>query len=245
MRIAIMQPTYLPWLGYFALMDQVDVFVLLNDVQFEHRSWQQRNRIRAGSEPAWLTVPVIIKGRRMQRIDEVEIDMAQPWQRKHLGSIARCYARAPFYRHYRLWLEDLYRDTPHELCSLNRRLLDALAKELGISTPFRYSAELATGADRVGRLIEICRALGATEYLSPLGSADYIEADNRFPDAGIDLYYQHYEHPQYSQLEQPFMSHLSVLDLLLNEGPRSLEILRSGIEKPYRSDELPPTKETQ
>lgn len=239
MRVAIMQPTYLPWIGYFALMDQVDMFVLLDDVQFEHRSWQHRNRIWSRDSSQWLTVPVSIKGRRNQRIEDALIDSARPWQRKHLGAILQNYSRAPWLPTYRSWLEQIYQHPPRRLCDLNRLLIEELARKLGIRTALCSSSELHANGDRVGRLIHICQEIGAAEYLSSIGSYDYIEADNRFPEAGIRLFYQHYEHPSYRQIQGDFVSHLSVLDLLLNEGPDSLDLLRSGTRRPYTSDEVP------
>jgi hypothetical protein len=237
-----MQPTYLPWTGYFALMDEVDRFVFLDDVQFDHRSWQHRNRIRAGDSFQWLTVPVLVKGRRDQRIDEVEIDGTRPWQRKHLQAIVHGYARAPWLSEHRPWLEQIYENPPARLRDLNRRIIEVFAHRLGIRTPTCYSSELDVGGSRVEHLIGICRALDASEYLSPLGSSEYIEDDNRFPGAGIELRYQHYEHPVYRQGFEGFISHLSALDLLLNEGPASRDVLRRGIRPPYTSGELPPAR---
>jgi hypothetical protein len=239
MRIAVMQPTYLPWMGYFALMDQVDQFVLLDDVQFDHRSWQHRNRIRSGDSFQWLTVPVQVKGRRDQRIDEVLIDSTRPWQRKHLQSIRHAYSRAPWLAEHRPWLERIYQDSPAKLFDLNRLLIEELAQKLGIRTALCASSKLQVSKNRVERLIHVCHSLGATEYLSPIGSRDYIAADNRFPDAGIELLYQHFEHPVYRQPQGEFISHLSVLDLLMNEGPASQDLFRSGIRRPYSAAELP------
>lgn len=233
-----MQPTYLPWTGYFALMEQVDTFVLLDDVQFDHRSWQHRNRIRSVDSPHWLTVPVSVKGRRNQRIKEVLIDAARPWQKKHLGAILHNYSRAPWLSVNRLWLEQIYRNPPDRLFDLNRLLIEELARKLGIRTSLCNSSELQVSGDRVARLIHICEKIGAAEYLSPIGSYDYIEQDNRFLDAGISLFYQRYEHPRYRQIHGEFVSHLSVLDLLLNEGPGSSDVLASGIRQPYNSDEV-------
>jgi WbqC-like protein family len=239
MRIAVMQPTYLPWMGYFALIDQVDRFVLLDDVKFSHQSWQHRNRIRSRESFQWLTVPVLVKGRGEQRIDEVEINRTLPWQRKHLQSILQGYSRAPWISEHRSWLESAYLDPPTKLFDLNRSLIEKLAEELEISTPMCRSSELLVGGNRVERLIGICKSLGAAEYLSPIGSHDYIEEDNRFPDAGIALLYQRFEHPVYRQGTREFIPQLSVLDLLLNEGPGSRDLLRSGIRQPYLSDEVP------
>ncbi len=233
-----MQPTYMPWIGYFALMQQADAFVLLDDVQFSHQSWQHRNRIRSSGSSQWLTVPVLVKGRGSQHIDEVLIDNAKPWRKKHLRTILQSYARSPWLQKYRPWLERVYGTSPQKLGELNEVLIEDLARMLGIDTPLLRSSALKVRGDRVERLVRMCQKIGADEYLSPIGSYDYIESDNRFPEAGIRLVYQHYEHPRYRQIQGEFVAYQSVLDLLLNEGPASLEILSSGTRRPYSSDEL-------
>lgn len=229
-----MQPTYLPWLGYIALMQQADVFVLLDDVPFSYQSWQHRNRIRAGSSWQWLTVPVRKRG--TQRINEVLIDNDQPWPRKHVQSILQNYARAPWLAEHRAWIESAYARPPRLLCELNVSLITELARRLDVDTPLRSAAALQASGDRVGRLIAICRELGADEYLSPLGAFEYIEADNQFLEAGIQLGYQHFEHPVYRQPSAEFVPQLSALDLLLNEGPASRGILAGGTREPYTPD---------
>lgn len=238
MRVAIMQPTYLPWSGYFALIDQVDVFIFLDDVQFDHRSWQQRNRIKSHDGHSWLTVPVITKGRRQQLINQVEISSDESWQKKHLLTICRNYAKAPWLSKNQDWLEAIYGRQWFSLNQLNVSIIKNLSEFLGIDASFIFSSDLETSGKNVAKLINICHVLHAKEYLSPIGSFEYIEASNVFHDVGIQLLYQQYKHPIYHQLHGEFLSHMSVIDLLLNEGPRSLEIVRSGLGTPYTSEEL-------
>jgi hypothetical protein len=238
MRIAIMQPMYLPWTGYFALMDQVDIFVFLDDVQFNHRSWQQRNRIKSPGGPLWLTVPVLTKGQRHQLIYEVEINSNEPWQRKHVKTISRNYSKARWTSEYLSWLEETLQCSWTSLCDLTISLINDLVRFLGINTSFIRASELKTAGSKVSKLISICQRLGADEYLSPIGSFEYIEADNRFLDLDIRLLYQNYEHPTHRQLHGDFLSHLSVVDLLLNEGSQSLEVIRAGERTPYTSEEV-------
>jgi len=238
MRAAIMQPTYLPWSGYFALVDQVDVFVFLDDVEFTAQSWQQRNRIKTDDGPLWLTVPVIKRGRSGQEIREVEINNRERWRDKHRKSIKFNYSPADHYGDHEEWLSDTYEREWSELCPLNTHVVESLSEELGIDAEFLLSANLEAEGRKASRLVDICREIGADEYLSPLGSAEYIEADNPFPDAGIELLYQHYEHPTWTQLHGEFVSHMSVVDLLLNEGPDSRSIIRSGEREPYTSGEV-------
>jgi hypothetical protein len=172
-KIAIAQPTYLPWLGYFDLLDQVDKFVLLDTVQFEKQSWQQRNRIKTPPGLLWLTVPVVFRGRLGQRIADVEIREADFW-RDHLRAVELNYRRAPFFDSYYPPLSELLRSASAglRLAELTIALLRWLSQALGIKTPIVRSSELAVTGKRTQLLAEICSVLEATTYVSPLGSAD-------------------------------------------------------------------------
>jgi hypothetical protein len=239
-KIAIAQPTYLPWLGYFDLLDQVDKFVLLDTVQFEKQSWQQRNRIKTPTGLLWLTVPVVFRGRLGQRIVDVEIREAGFW-RDHLRAVELNYRRAPFFdEYYPAWAELLRSaSSGPRLAELNISLLCWLAEVLGIKTPIVRSSELAVEGKRTHLLAEVCSLLGATTYVSPIGSADYLL--NELPiltGRGVNVVFQHYEHPLYRQLFPPFQSHASALDLLFNEGGNSLPIVRSGRRAAFSSAEV-------
>lgn len=238
MNIAIAQPTYLPWLGYFDLLDQADQFVFLDSVQFEKRSWQQRNRIKTPTGLQWLTVPVISRGKREQRIVDVEIG-AEFW-RDHLRSIEMNYRRAPFFERYYGVLSDLMRSaaSSSNLATLTIHLLRWFAEVMGIGTPTLRSSELPVQGKRTELLAEICGSLGATTYLSALGSAEYLV--NELPvmtERGIEVAFQHYQHPEYSQLFPPFQPYASALDLLFNEGENALAIIRSGRRPPLLPQE--------
>jgi hypothetical protein len=225
---AIMQPTYLPWLGYFDLMDRSDVFVFLDSVQFNTRSWQQRNRIKTASGELLLTVPVFTKGRRDQRIAEAEIDRTAGFADKHLDSIAQHYRNAPYFADYFGGLEAIVRCSSDLLSDLTMNLTGWLRDQLGITTRLIRSSEMAVTGSRVELLVAICEAVGASRYLSPAGSQEYITANNLFESHGITLEYQDYRHPVYLQLHGEFWPNMSALDLIFNEGPRSLEIIRQG-----------------
>jgi UDP-2,4-diacetamido-2,4,6-trideoxy-beta-L-altropyranose hydrolase len=238
-KIAISQPTYLPWIGYFDLIDQVDAFVLLEDVQFEKQSWQQRNRIKTPVGLQWLTVPVMFRGRLGQLIKDVEIRDVEFW-RNHCKAIELNYRRAPFF--------DVYFDslTSHltgtgstRLVDLNVRLIEWIVQMLGIKTPLVLSSNLKRSGKKVELLASICRSLGASQYVSPLGSAVYLlERQDTLLDQGIDVVFHNYNHPTYAQLFPPFLPYASILDLIFNEGDRSLEIIRSGRREPLQSSEV-------
>ncbi len=240
MKIAISQPTYLPWIGYFDLIDQVDTFVFLDSVQFEKRSWQQRNRIKAASGLQWLTVPIAVRGKQGQGIDEAEIQDTAILE-DHLRTLTLYYQRSAYFKTYAGELAQVFKESQQEgssLVDLNLRLIRWIMRILGINTQIQRSSALGVSGKRTELLANIVHSLGGTEYISAFGSADYLLGEmSIMTDRGIGATFQRYEHPEYEQLFPPFVSHASVLDLLFNEGPRSLEILRSGRRAPYSPDE--------
>ncbi len=226
--VAVMQPTYLPWMGYFDLIDQADIFVLYDDVDFSKQSWQQRNRIKTSSGVQWLTVPVLSKGKSGQRICDVEINPRSNDLVKHVKTIQQAYSKAAFQKTYMDELSALLSGTYVFLAELNIVLIQWFCDKLGIKTPLMRSSELNLEGARVERLIHLCRAVHGTRYLSTPGSKVYIDENNLFEPNRIDLVYHRFTHPVYRQLHGEFVPYLSVLDLLLNEGELSLAIIRSG-----------------
>lgn len=227
MRLAVLQPSYLPWLGYFDQIDRVDVFVYYDDVQYDKNGWRNRNRVKGPNGPAWLTVPVKHSGRGLQRICDVEIDGAQNWAQKHLRSITQFYARAPYGSDYIPGLAELLSRAWTHLVDLDIAINEAIIQWLGLGTRVVRSSTLGIDGDRNERLIRICRHFGAGHYLSGNAAKVYVDLE-AFAASGISVEWQDYEHPRYSQLHGAFVSHLSVIDLLMNAGPESLGILRSG-----------------
>jgi len=240
MRIAICQPTYLPWLGYFDLIDQVDTFVLLDTVQFEKQSWQQRNRIKTPTGLQWLTVPVVFRGRLGQKIHEVEIREVE-FRRKHLRAIELNYSRAPFFQKYFPALSAILQgigSTTH-LADLNVRLIQWLIEGLGVRTPLVRASSLNEEGKRTQLLANICRKLGAARYISPIGSAEYLLREiDVLADANVETVFHNYNHPEYEQLFPPFLAFASVIDLIFNEGDRSVDIIRSGRNVSLTSSEV-------
>lgn len=227
--IVIMQPTYLPWIGYFDLMDQCDQFIFLDHVQFARRSWQQRNRIKTAHGEQMLTVPVLSKGLRDQSIREVRIDSAKNFTVDHVKSIHSAYAKAPFYRRCADGLEEIFNRKHEFLCELNIQLIQWFAGVLGLHKECIRNSSLGVAGKKTQLLLSICRALGATCYLSAVGSREYIEEENLFPGSGIELVYHQFHHPVYPQLHGEFIPYLSILDLVMNVGgSEALAVIRSG-----------------
>lgn len=226
-RIAIVQSSYIPWKGYFDLMNSVDEFVLFDDVQYTRRDWRNRNRIKTPSGPTWLSIPVRSAGRFDAPIKEICVD-DHVWAGRHWRAIRTNYARAAYFRSYAETLERLYLECGESLLShINRRFLSAICEMLGIATTLTWSWEYNIVVGKTERLISICRQAGAAVYVSGPSAAAYLNP-RQFEEAGIDLvYFDYSDYPDYRQLFPPFEHHVSVLDLILNEGPDAPRFMRS------------------
>lgn len=219
-----MQPTYLPWLGYFDLMDQSDIFVFLDNVQFERQSWQQRNKIKSPKGELLLTIPVIRK--YPQEIREVQINNNLSWQTEHLKAVQYNYSKAKYFNEYADFFQKFYTEKKVKLIDFTIPIILWLKDVLGIDCNIIKSSELDARGKKVNLLIDICRKIGADEYLSPIGSKEYIDENNLFEEEDIKLEYQQFEHPTYPQLWGEFIPHLSVIDLLFNCGSDSIKYIR-------------------
>jgi hypothetical protein len=240
MKAAISQPTYLPWIGYFDLIDQVDQFVVLDNVQFAKQSWQQRNRIRTAAGLQWMTIPVEFRGRLGQQIREVKIRDVSCFE-DHLRAVELAYRRAPFFSNYFPALRSHFESvrSGSMLAELNEALLRWLLATLGITTPMIVASQLSIGGKRTELLAAICRHLHAATYISPMGASAYLLSELEIMSAaGVEVLFQNYVHPEYRQLFPPFLPYASILDLLFNEGPKSLEIMRSGRREPLTPDQV-------
>ncbi|MFH1894714.1 MAG: WbqC family protein [Patescibacteria group bacterium] len=224
MKAVIMQPTYLPWLGYFDLMDQSDIFVFLDNVQFERQSWQQRNKIKSPKGELLLTIPVIRK--YPQEIREVQINNNLSWQTEHLKAVQYNYSKAKYFNEYADFFQKFYTEKKVKLIDFTIPIILWLKDVLGIDCNIIKSSELDARGKKVNLLIDICRKIGADEYLSPIGSKEYIDENNLFEEEDIKLEYQQFEHPTYPQLWGEFIPHLSVIDLLFNCGSDSIKYIR-------------------
>jgi hypothetical protein len=225
-KVAIHQPHYLPWLGYFAKWAAADLFIMLDVVQYEKNGWQNRNRVKTRDGARWLTVPV--HARLGTSISDVEVDGSQPWPARHLRTIEQAYAPAPWLGLYRDDLARLYATPWTRLAPLGGASARWLADAVGITTPCRLASELGvTDTDPTGRLVALCRAVGADTYLAGADGVRYMDL-SRFEAAGIAVLAQRYDHPVYPQIHGDFVPFLSALDLLLSAGNQALSIIRQG-----------------
>ncbi|MBI3003322.1 MAG: WbqC family protein [candidate division NC10 bacterium] len=223
MIVAIHQPQYLPWIGYFDKMDQADVFVLLDTVQFKKNEWQNRNRVKTPDGWQWLTVPVV--HRFPQRIDEVRIAPDDSWGRKHWQALQTHYGAAPFFAPHAPFFADCFARPWERLVDLSGHLIEYLAGALGIGARLIRASTGRFPEDATGRLVAICRHLGASAYLAGRDGQSYMDLD-QFAAAGIAVKTQDFACPVYPQRYGAFVPDLSVVDLLFNCGQESLARLR-------------------
>lgn len=224
--VVILQPSYLPWLGFFDQLLRCDAFVFYDDVPYDKHGWRSRNRVKAPEGARWLTIPVLHKGRGSQKIHEVEIDRRVPWARKHMTTLWNVYAKAPYAGRYLPELEGVLRRPWFLLADVDIAVTMKMCEWLGIRRQLLRSSEMRVEGLRSERLLDICRRLAASTYLSGDAARDYLDV-KLFQDAGIRVVWQDYQHPAYPQLHGPFMPYLSAIDLILNAGERSVEILSS------------------
>ena len=225
--LVVLQPGYLPWLGYFDQIRRADVFAFYDDVQFDKNGWRNRNRIKTPSGPLWLTVPVLQSGQGQPRINEIQIDATAHWQRKHIGTLKQYYAKAPYAKRYLPEIEAILNRPWTHLADLDIALVGAMAGWLKLEPPTIRTSTLGIGGAQSQRLIDLCRHYGATRYLSGNAASDYLDVD-LFASHGIEVEWQNYQHPIYPQQHEPFVPYLSAIDLLFNCGDDSAQILQGG-----------------
>jgi hypothetical protein len=226
-KIAVVQSNYIPWKGYFDLINSVDEFVLFDSTQYTIRDWRNRNRLKTRAGVKWLSIPVEVKGRYLQNIYEVAI--ADPgWNRRHWGVVTHNYSKAKCFRAYRDAFEHLYLGTDETLLSkVNYRFIRAICDMLGIQTRITWSMDYDLVEGKTERLIYLCKQTHATEYLSGPTARGYID-EEQFRNEGITLRYMDYSgYPEYDQLFPPFEHHVSIIDLILNEGPDAPKYMKS------------------
>ncbi|SCC90883.1 Uncharacterized protein SCG7109_BC_00070 [Chlamydiales bacterium SCGC AG-110-M15] len=213
-----MQPTFLPWAGYFHLISSADTFVFLENIPLSKQSWQTRNRILLENKKHWLSVP--LESRTLsQKICEVKLNSTLNWREKHLSTLKHAYAKKPFGHKVISLISDIYNLPLTHLADLNIALIKAISQELKLDTSFYRASELGIEGQRTDRLITICQHFDSDTYLSPQGAKDYISEDQSFDKSTINLQYQHFEPKNYFQgYQQDYVPYLSVIDLIANVG---------------------------
>ncbi len=217
-KIAVLQSNYIPWKGYFDIIHDVDEFIFYDEVQFTKNDWRNRNRIYTNAGVQWLTIPTT--GSITQSIDEVTMASDQ-WQKKHYYALVTNYSKAPYFKQYQDFLEEVYLGRKWEyLSELNRYLIEHISRDfLGIMTKFTNSRDYHSEGTGHYKLLSLLISAGAEYYVSGPAAKSYIQAED-YGKAGIELHWKDYSgYPEYPQLHEPFCHNVSILDLLFNTGP--------------------------
>jgi hypothetical protein len=230
-KVAIIQPLYLPWAGFFEMIAATDAYIALDHVKFEPSSWQHRNRVKGPNGPFLLSVPIYNNKGGGSRICDRRIDYRQPWVKKHLKSLESCYRKAPYFDLYYWEIKSLLGAGIETIAGLNVGLIRLLLKFLGLDRKVFQSSELPLGDDTMlgknERLINLMKAVGATGFYEGASGRNFIDR-SRFEEEGMTVEFQEYCHPLYPQQFEGFLPYMSVVDLLFNCGHGSLQILKSG-----------------
>ncbi|OOZ41872.1 hypothetical protein BOW53_02165 [Solemya pervernicosa gill symbiont] len=229
MIVSIMQPAYLPWLGYFDRIAQSDVHIVLDDVALERSSktrFTNRNKVRTKEGIKWLTVPVKTAGLGQPLISQIEIDNGQPWRKKHWQTLLHSYSQAPCFHEHKTFFENYYAREWPKLGECLKESTQYLLDVLGINVNLLYSSEMIVEGVKSELILNLCQSVGATKYISGPFGRDYLNG-NAFESAGIELSFHDYHHPVYKQYHGGFEPYVSIVDLLFNHGSKSLEILTS------------------
>ena len=227
MKIAILQSNYIPWKGYFDLINMVDEFVLYDDMQYTRRDWRNRNKITTPQGLKWLSIPVEVKGKYFQKINETLVS-DKSWSAKHWQTIKQFYSKAPFFKDYEGIFEDFYINNREEYLSLiNSRLIELVNSILGIQTKITWSSDYRLLGGQTEKLLGICQQAGADVYLSGPTAKDYFD-EALAEKMGIKVEWMDYSgYPEYRQLQSPFEHGVTILDLIFNEGPNAKKFLKS------------------
>jgi hypothetical protein len=222
------QPVYLPWLGLFHKISLADMFVYFDDVQYQTKDWNNRNKIRTNQGDIWLTVPVLSKNHYTTKLKDIVINNNLPWVRKHFKSIYIAYKKAKYFDRYIGFFEDVYSRKWDKLTDLNEYMLKYFLKLLGIEIPFYKLSDYGFASSKSDLVLEMCQKMEAKLYIFGIQGKNYADVES-FNKAGVKVYFQDYKHPVYDQLHgKEFSPFLSIVDLLFNYGEESLNIIRSG-----------------
>lgn len=235
MVVTIHQPEHLPWLGFFQKATQADVFVLLDNVQYRHKYFQNRNRIRSTQGEGWLTVPVLLKGYRRPLLRDVRINPSDVrWRDKYWKSMLLNYRKSPFFAEHAEFFEGVFRQSWDLLADLNITLITYLFGAFSINARLIRASDLGAQGGGADLILGIVKELGADCYISGISgiAGRGMEPEGEFRSHGVAVRYQQFHHPIYRQLHEPFLPGMSAIDLLFNCGRTSSDVLRGiGVDR--------------
>lgn len=221
-KVTIHQPEHLPWLGFFHKLSLSDIFVILDNVQYRKNYYQNRNKIRTDQGFMWITVPV--ERHLKTLIKDVKIVQDKRWKKKWWDSIRCTYNKASYFNNYAEKLHDIINKEEDKLINLNIEIIRFICGILNIKCQFIKASELSVKGKREILLLNCCKELNAGTYISGVSGREYLEVE-KFKNEGIKIIFQEFYHPIYEQLHNPFKPCMSVIDLILNYGPKSSAIL--------------------
>lgn len=226
-KVAILQSNYIPWKGYFDLINKVDEFVLYDDMQYTRRDWRNRNKIKTAQGLKWLSIPVNVKGKYFQKINETTIS-DNSWNKIHWNTLKHNYSKAAYFRDYKDLFEELYLGNQDKyLSQVNYRFITAINKILGITTKIRWSNEFELVDGQTERLLQICKDCKADVYVSGPAAKGYFD-EELAKEENIEIEWMDYSgYTEYKQLFTPFEHGVTILDLIFNEGARSHKFMKS------------------
>lgn len=225
-KIAILQSNYIPWKGYFDLINMVDEFVIYDDVQYTKNDWRNRNKIKTSQKVQWLTIPV-----RQESLDQKIKDTKitdKKWNTKHWRTISQNYAKAKHFKEYKEIFEELYLNSNEEyLSQINYKFITTINKILGISTKIKWSSEFELIDGQTQKLLAICKSCNADVYLSGPSAKNYFDEELAKKENIKVEWMEYSEYSEYNQLFPPFEHGVSVLDLIFNEGSNASKFMKS------------------
>lgn len=226
-KVAIVQSNYIPWKGYFDLINSVDEFILYDDMQYTRRDWRNRNKIKTPKGTEWLTIPVEAKGKYFQKINETKISEPN-WNQKHLKALFHNYAKAKFFKTYIDEFQNMYESaTMSNLSSVNLFFINNFCKLLKIKTKIICSSSYQLTEGKSERLLSLCQQAGASQYITGPLARDYLNIEI-FNSAGVEvIFYDYSGYPEYKQLFPPFDHYVSIIDLIFNEGENTKKFMKS------------------
>jgi len=234
-KVVITQSNYIPWKGYFDSINTADEFILYDDMQYTRRDWRNRNKIKTRDGLKWLTIPVEVKGKYFQKINETKIS-DRSWGKDHWNSITHNYSKAPHFARYKDIFEELYLNNQEAyLSKVNFLFLKTICGILGIDTKFTWSGDFELLEDRNERLVDLCKKTGATDYYSGPAAKAYMD-ESLFEKENIKVHYFDYSgYPEYTQQFEGFTHEVSILDLIFNEGPMATRYMKSFTHEAVKS----------
>lgn len=227
-KLAIMQPTYLPWPGYFNLITSSDIFVFLDDAKLEKSSWHVRNQLPINDKASFITLA--LDASRLDNINEAMLSKDNPWRKKHVGTLRNLYSRSPYGKSFLKPIISIIEDSNiNKLSDFNIKIIKEILNYLGVEKEFHLSSELNVEGKRTDRLVNFCKHFDVGTYISPAGAKEYIEEDGNFNNSGYELKFQYAPSKEYSQFNtKEFIPYMSVIDLISNLGKEaSLEYIQT------------------